>query len=64
MPLKKGKKHMDANFHELRHGKQFKKTAKKHGKKTAHKQMIAIALKEAGLSRKAQKKRVRKGRGK
>ncbi len=61
MPLKKGKskKTMKANFHELRHGKQFKKTAKKHGKKTALKQMVAIVMKTAGKS-----KRKKKGKGK
>ena len=33
------------NFHELRHGKQFKRTARKYGKKRAQKQMVAITLK-------------------
>lgn len=33
------------NFHELRHGKTFKRTKRKYGKKKAQKQMIAIALK-------------------
>jgi hypothetical protein len=46
MPLKKGKGSEDYNFHELRHGKQFKKTSKKKGKKKAMKQMIAIVLKQ------------------
>lgn len=52
MPLKKGssKKTMKKNFHELRHGKQYAKTARKHGKKTAQRQMIAIVLKTAGKS--------------
>ncbi len=54
MPLKKGKskKTIKSNFHELRHGKQYKKTARKYGKKRAQKQMIAIVLKKAGKSRK------------
>lgn len=47
MPLKKGPKNLEANFHELRHGKQFARTQKEHGKDTARRQMIAIALKEA-----------------
>lgn len=54
MPLKSGtnKRMISANFHELRHGKQYKKTARKHGKKRAQKQMIAIVLKKVGKSRK------------
>ena len=61
--LKKGKskKTMDANFHELRHGETFRATSKKKGKKKAQKQMVAIVLDKAGLSRKpkvgARKKR-------
>lgn len=62
MPLKKGssQKTQDKNFHELRHGKQYAKTAKKHGKKVAQKQMIAIVLKTAGKSN--SKKRGNRGR--
>ena len=54
MPLKKGKskKVMNKNFHELKHGKQYAKTARKYGKKKAQKQMIAIVLKQAGVSKK------------
>lgn len=44
MPLLKGKKNRRKNFHELRHGKTFKRTAAKFGKKRALKQMVAIAL--------------------
>lgn len=47
MPLKKGPKNLEANFHELRHGKQYARTAEEHGKDTARRQMVAIALKEA-----------------
>jgi hypothetical protein len=47
----------EANFHELRHGKTFRRTKKKYGKKRARKQMIAIALKN---KRKARKKAKRK----
>jgi len=47
MPLKTGPKHLEENFHELRHGPQFAETKKEHGAATARSQMIAIALKEA-----------------
>lgn len=42
----------ESNFHELRHGKTFKRTSKKFGKKRARKQMIAIALKNKREARK------------
>ena len=32
-------------FDDLRHGKTYAKTRAKHGRKTANKQMVAIALK-------------------
>lgn len=35
----------EQNFDELRHGKTFKKTERKFGKKRARKQMVAVALK-------------------
>ena len=60
MPLKPGKKHRKANFHELRHGKTFRKTAHKFGKKRALKQMVAIALSN---ERKTAGKRTRRKRG-
>ncbi len=46
MPLPRAKKAWTKakTFDELRHGKTFAKTAGTHGKKTAEKQMIAIAL--------------------
>ena len=44
----------EANFDELRHGKTFRKTAHKYGKKRAQKQMVAIALSN---KRKAQAKK-------
>lgn len=52
MPLHKGssKKVMSENFHELRHGKTYARTARKFGKNRARKQMIAIAMHEAGKS--------------
>ncbi len=57
MPIKKGKtkKIQKQNFHELRRGEQFKATSKKFGKKKANKQMVAIVLHEAGVSRKPKK---------
>lgn len=56
MPLEKSGSSdaLSANFHELRHGKTFKRTAKKYGKKRARKQMVAIALSN---QRKYQRKR-------
>jgi hypothetical protein len=59
MPLLKGKKNRRNNFHELRHGKTFKRTAGKFGKKKALKQMIAIELsnERKGGKRKRAKKR-------
>lgn len=46
MPMRKGtdRKTTEANFHEFRHGKTFKRTAKKFGAKKARKQMIAAVL--------------------
>ena len=34
----------EANFHHQRHGKKFRKTAKKYGKRRAQKQLVAIVL--------------------
>lgn len=49
MPLKRGssRKTIEANFHELRHGKTYAHTAKKFGKRRAEAQMVAIALSTA-----------------
>lgn len=46
MPMRKSasKKATAENFHEFRHGKTFKRTAGKFGKKKARKQMIAAVL--------------------
>jgi hypothetical protein len=44
-------------FHDLRHGKQFARTSKKHGRKKALKQMQAIAL--GGRGKKGRKKKAR-----
>jgi hypothetical protein len=44
MPLKKGKRNREKNFHELRHEKTFAHTEKKFGKRRAVKQMVAIEL--------------------
>ena len=49
----------EQNFDELRHGKTFKKTEKKFGKKRARKQMVAIVLgnkKKAVEKKKAKRK--------
>ena len=57
MPLRPGtsKKTTDENFDEVRHGKQYAKTRKKHGYKVANKQMVAIVLKNKRKA--AQRKR-------
>ena len=53
MPLLKGNSPqiLKQNFHELRHGKTFKRTAAKFGISKARKQMEAIALSQAGRAR-------------
>jgi len=52
----------EENFDEFRHGKKFAKTRRKHGAKTARKQMIAAVLsnkrKAAAKKRHHAKKRV------
>jgi hypothetical protein len=59
MPLEKSDTQAatEENFDEVRHGKTFKRTAKKYGKKRAQKQMVAIVLKN---KREAQRKKSRK----
>ena len=54
MPMEKGKGRatIARNIAELHEGRQYRRTARKHGKATAHKQTVAIAMKEAGKSRK------------
>jgi hypothetical protein len=44
MPLDASRMSKAKMFHEVRHGKGYKKTRKKHGKETARKQMIARVL--------------------
>lgn len=52
MPLTSGMS-KEEKFHEVRHGKGYAKTRKKHGKETARKQMIARVLEaERGGKRK------------
>jgi hypothetical protein len=46
----------EATFDELRHGKTYKKTRAKHGKKTAQRQMVAIALKHEREKKKGKKR--------
>lgn len=53
------------NFHEVRHGKTYRRTSKKYGKKRARKQMIAIVLsnkRKAEAKKKAAKKKVARKR--
>ena len=48
----------EKNFHEFRHGKTFKRTAKKHGTEKARKQMIAAVLsnkRKAGQKRRGRR---------
>lgn len=52
---KKKKSRSDEVFHELRHGNQYERTKKKHGKKTANKQMVAVALKKLGKTKRKKK---------
>jgi hypothetical protein len=56
MPLLPGKKNRKKNFHELRHGKTFRRTASKFGKRRALKQMIAIELKNERGGKKMSKR--------
>jgi hypothetical protein len=53
MPLKKGKsqKTISGNIRELHAGKTYARTAAKSGKKKANAQAVAIALKQAGKSK-------------
>jgi hypothetical protein len=44
-------------FHEVRHGKGYAKTRKKHGKETARKQMIARVLEAERGKKSAKNKR-------
>lgn len=44
------------NFHDLRHGKTFRKTEKKYGRAKARSQMIAIALEAQRAGKKKSKK--------
>jgi hypothetical protein len=52
MPLKRGssQKTVSENISELHDGKQYAKTKAKHGKATANRQAIAIALGNTGKS--------------
>lgn len=52
MPLLKGKKNIGRNISELHGGKTYAHTMHKFGKKKADRQAIAIAMNEAGMSRK------------
>ncbi len=54
MPLKQGKsrKVVSQNIEELHQGAQYQRTKAKFGSQRANKQAVAVALKQAGLSRK------------
>jgi hypothetical protein len=58
MPLQKGssRKVISANISELHKGPQYKRTARKYGKKKANAQAAVIALKKAGKARKGKGK--------
>ncbi len=54
MPLVKGKsqKAVSSNIKEFHKGKTYQRTLKNKGKATADRQAVAVAMKEAGKSRK------------
>lgn len=58
MPLRKGssKATISKNIAEFSHGKTFGNTAVKYGKARAIKQAVAVALHEAGKSKKGSKR--------
>lgn len=60
MPLVKSdtKAATEENFDEVRHGKTYRRTARKYGKKRAQKQMVATVL--SNKRKAAQKKTKRK----
>lgn len=57
MPMRKSgsKSATEENFHEFRHGKTFRKTEKKFGKRKALKQMQAAVLSNKRKSSKSRK---------
>lgn len=59
MPLKKGtgKRTISANIAEFHQGKTYERTRAKHGKATADKQAVAVALSAARQSAKPRAKR-------
>jgi hypothetical protein len=62
MPLLAGSSNdtVSANISELHHGKTFRRTKKKYGKKKAQKQAIAIALSK---KRESKRKKLKRKRG-
>ena len=60
MPGLKGARNVGRNIREVHKGKTYARTKRKFGKKKANKQAIAIALSEAGLSRKKKRKTKKK----
>jgi len=50
MPLKKGKKNIESNIHEMSHSEGHEKRVKMHGKKTAHKMEVAASMRMSGIA--------------
>lgn len=59
MPLQPGKsrKVISSNIEEFHKGATYSKTEAKYGKKTADRQAVAVAMKNAGKSKKTKKKK-------
>ncbi len=47
MPLRKGKRNIGRNIRELHHGKTYRRTKRKFGKRRADRQAIAISLRQS-----------------
>lgn len=62
MPGLKGAKNVGRNIREVHKGKTYARTKKKFGKKKADRQAIAIAMSEAGVSRKKRKSKKTKNK--
>lgn len=62
MPGRKGAKNVGSNIREFHKGKTYAKTRRKHGKKVADRQAVAVGFSEAGLSRKKKKAKKKKAK--
>jgi hypothetical protein len=62
MPLRKGadRKTTEANFRELGRGKTYRRTKKRHGKKRADRQRVAIVLSNQRKSKRHKRKSYRR----